>query len=300
MPTNMRVLIAFAVAVALSTTRCLAQTPDATALYQQAIAAMSGLQQPPYLSYRVNGTGNGLNIGLVVRGGNLWLNMQGGSGTSQWFIKHRTFDYASAVVNLSDGKTYLTHRSFFDPTWYGTYRALHEGMLNSQDPAPPRPSPAPSAAPADLTLKTIAITSVMGTNIYRVTDAGPAACPNGAPGRALRLDSRDHDWRHQLNGVIVDEASHRFCMMRFGISEAMGFAGVVEQDFSDVNGYWIETGGLIDGTLRALGISTHHGIWHFTLSEIVLPSTIPDDTFTKALPPYAARAPRPEFRSGLR
>jgi hypothetical protein len=296
----MRARIGFIIAIALSSTRCLAQTPDATALYQQAIAAMSGLPQPPYLRYRIDGVGDGLNIGLVVRGGNLWLNMRGGSGTSAWQINHRTFDYTSAVVNESDGKAYLTHRSFFDPTWYGTYRALHEGMLNSQDPAPPRTSPAPASTSPDLTLKTIAITSVMGTNIYNVTDEGPAACPNGAPGRALRLDSRDHDWHHQLNGVIIDESSHRFCMVRFGISEALGFAGIVEQDFSDVNGYWIETGGLIDGTLRALGISTHHGIWRFTLSEIVLPPTIPDETFMKEPQLCAARAPRREFRSGLR
>jgi hypothetical protein len=274
MPNVMRVWIAFVIAVVLSSAQCVATTQDPTALYQQAIAAMSGLQQPPYLNYRIDGTGDGLDIGLVVRGGNLWLNMQGGSGTSAWQIDHRTFDYTSAVVNVSDGKSYLTHRSFFDPTWYGTYRALHEGMLYSQDPAPPRTSPAPSASPPDLTLKTIATTSVMGTNIYRVTDAGPAACPDGAPGHALRLDSRDHDWHHQLNGVIIDEASHRFCMLRFGISEAMGFHGIVEQDYADVDGYWIETGGLIDGTMRALGISTHHGIWRFRLDDIVFPAEI--------------------------
>ncbi|MGD0969753.1 MAG: hypothetical protein ABR949_15890 [Candidatus Aquilonibacter sp.] len=270
----MRARIGLVIAFALWSAPCVAQTPDATTLYQQAIAAMSGLQQPAYLSYRIDGTGDGLAIGLVVIDGNLWLNMRGGSGTSAWQINHRTFDYTSAVDDVINGRTYITHRSFFDPTWYGTYRALHEGMLYSQDPAPPRTSPAPSASPMDLTLKTIAITSVMGTNIYRVTDAGPATCPDGAPGRALRLDSRDHDWRHQLNGVIVDDASHRFCMMRFGISEALGFHGIVEQDFADVNGYWIETGGLIDGTLRAFGIATHHGIWRFKLNDIAFPATI--------------------------
>ena len=247
---------------------------NATALYQQAVAAMSGLRQPQYLSYRIDGVGDGMSIGLVVLGGNVWLNMRGASGTSQWQISHRTVDYTSEIVNDADGKTYLTHRSFFDPTWYGTYRALHEGMLYSQDPAPPRTSPAPSAPPADLTLKTIAITSVIGTNIYNVTDQGPAACPNGTPGRALRLTSRDHDWHHQLNGVIVDESSHRFCMMRFGISEALGFHGIVEQDYADVDGYWIETGGLIDGTSRAFGISMHHGVWRFKLNDIAFPAAI--------------------------
>ena len=246
----------------------------ADALYLQAIKAMSGLRQPPFLTYRFEGTGDGLSIGLVVRDGNLWLNMHGGSERSRWQIEHRTFDYTSSVVNAADGKTYLTHRSFFDPTWYGAYRALHEGMLNSQDPAPPRvASPAPAASP-DLALKTIAITSVMGTNVYSVTDRGPAACPNGAPGRALKLDSRDHDWHHQLDGVIVDDASHRFCMMRFGISEALGFHGIVEEDYADVNGYWIETGGLIDGTMRAFGIATHHGIWRFTFDDIAFPAML--------------------------
>jgi len=271
----MRARIGFIIVIVLSSTPCLAQTPDAAAVYQQAIVAMSGLRQPPYLAYRIDGSGDGLSIGLVVLGGNLWLNMQAGSAASQWRIAHRTFDYTSQVVNESDGEVYLTHRSFFDPTWYGAYRALHEGMLYAQDPAPPRvATPDPAESP-DLTLKTIAITAVMGTNIYSVTDRGPAACPNGAPGRALKLDSRDHDWHHQLNGVIVDDASHRFCMMRFGISEALGFHGIVEQDYADVSGYWIETGGLIDGTMRTLGIATHHGIWRFKLEDIAFPATIP-------------------------
>jgi hypothetical protein len=162
----------------------------------------------------------------------------------------RTFNYTSEVVDDTDGKAYLTHRSFFDPTWYGAYRALHEGMLYSQDPAPPRVATPAPAESTDLTLKTIAITAVMGTNVYSVTDRGQAVCPNGAPGRALKLDSRDHDWHHQLNG------------------------GIVEQDYADVSGYWIETGGLIDGTMRAMGISTHHGVWRFKLNDTAFPASI--------------------------
>ncbi len=269
----MHLLLALIVTAALNADSSTANA-DAAALYQQAIAAMSGLPQPPYLRYRIDGVGDGLSIGLVVQGGNVWLQMHGGSDTSRWQIDHRTFDYTSAIINVPDGKTYLTHRSFFDPTWYGTYRALHEGMLDAQDPAPPRTSPAPSAPAPDLTLKTIAITSVMGSNIYNVVDQGPAACPNGSPGRALRLRSRDHDWHHQLNGVIVEQSSHRFCMIRFGVSDALGFHGIVEQDYADVGGYWIETGGLIDGTIRVFGISTHHGIWRFKLNDITFPANI--------------------------
>ena len=110
---------------------------------------MDGLPQPPYVTYRLEGTGDGFTIGLTVIDNKVWLAIRPGSRPAHWRLRHRTYDYASEIVDADDGQRYLSARSFFDPTWYGAYRALREGMLNAQDPAPPRPSPdAPSPTPA--------------------------------------------------------------------------------------------------------------------------------------------------------
>ena len=68
-------------------------------------------------------------------------------------------------------------------------------------------------------------------------------------------------------------------MMRFGVRDAFGFHGIVEQHFADVGRYWTLTDGLIDGTLRFFGIATHHGIWRFRLDDITFPRSIPADVF---------------------
>ncbi|HET9030456.1 MAG TPA: hypothetical protein VFN49_09775 [Candidatus Aquilonibacter sp.] len=241
--------------------------------YVAAIDAMSGLPQPDYVRYRIIGTSDGLPVGLTVDAHrNLWLNIGGGTSSSSWSVRHRTFDYRSIVTNDADGKSYLTARSFFDPTWYGTERALRKGMLNSQDPAPPRTiahayEPQPSAP-----LKTIAVTSVMSPSIYNIEDRGPATCADGNPGHALHLWSRQRDDMHQLSDVIVELKNMRFCMIRYSIRDGFGFAGIVEQHFSDVGGYWMQTDGFLDGTLRAFGIAVHHGIWRYRLADMTFPA----------------------------
>ncbi|MDB5092295.1 MAG: hypothetical protein JWO85_396, partial [Candidatus Eremiobacteraeota bacterium] len=176
-------------------------------------------------------------------------------------------------------RRYVSQRSFFDPTWYGAYRALRLGMLYSQDPAEPRPSPGVATPAPDPTLKTIGAIKVMGPAIYDVDDRGAAVCPNGDPGRALHLTSRTRDTQHQLSDVIVELRSMRFCMMRFGTAAALGFHGIVEQHYADVGGYWMQTDGFIDGTLRVFGVSTHHGVWLYRLLEIQFPNSLPPDTF---------------------
>lgn len=243
-------------------------------LYVAAIRAMSTLQQPAYVEYRMLGTADGMPIGLIVRGGNLWLNLGGGASTSSWSVKHRTFDYRSIVVDDATGKRYSTARSFFDPTWYGTERALRLGMLDSQDPAPSRhatPTPAP---PAGSTLKTIAVTSVMSPSIYNVEDRGPAPCANGDPGEHLHLWSRERNVMHQLSDVTVDVQSQRFCMLRYSVADTFGFHGIVEQHFASVGGYWMQTDGFLDGTLRFMGIATHHGIWRYRITDVTFPEDL--------------------------
>ena len=250
--------------------------------YLSAIHAMEDIPQPSYVSYHMDGTPDGFQIGLIVQGGNLWLNFGKGSTPSHWSLQHRTYDYRSELVDAADGKRYTTARSFFDPTWYGAYRALHEGMLGAQDPAPPRSQGSTPTSPP--VLHTIAVTSVMGTGTYHVEDRGDAQCSNGNAGRALHVWSIQRNVLHQLSDVIVEMQSMRFCMMRFSVADTFGFHGIVEQHFAVVGGYWMQTDGLLDGTLRAFGVSLHHGSWRYRLSDMQFPAALPDSTFAKVDP----------------
>lgn len=259
----------------------LAGTLSMRELYVDAIKAMSDLPQPQYVTYDLQAQSDGLQVDPVVQGGQVWLNVHGGSASAAWQMTHRTYDYATELVNAADGRRYFTQRSFFDPTWYGAYRALNEGMFDAQDPAAPR---APQATPPpDTTLKTIAVTAVMGPGIYTLQDRGEQACPNGDPGRALHLVSRERNARHQLTDVIIDTASNRFCMMRFAETSGFGFHGFLEQHYADAGGYWMQTGGFLDGTIRAFGISFHHGTWHYELTNMQFPSTLAPNVFTTNL-----------------
>lgn len=246
-------------------------------MYVRAIETMSNLPQPQYATYTMQGTAEGLQVDLMTQRGQVWLNVHGGSTPSSWTLEHRTFDYVSEIL-AGNGERYVTQRSFFDPTWYGAYRALREGMFDSQDPAAPRPQQT-ATPPPDTSLKTIAITSVMGPGIYAIEDRGDAACSNGDPGRALHLTSRERDPHHQLTDVIIDLNSMRFCMMRFAQTSGFGFHGFLEQHYANVSGYWMQTGGLLDGTLRIFGISTHHGLWRYRISGMTFPASLPEDRF---------------------
>jgi hypothetical protein len=262
-----------------------ANTRPARELYVQAIAAMSDLPQPAYVTYRLESSSEGLQVGLMTIAGQVWLNIRAGSTSDRWTLRHRTYDYESEIVSQSDGRRYVSQRSFFDPTWYGAYRALRLGLLYSQDPTEPRPSPGVATSTPDPTLKTIGAIKVMGPAIYDVDDRGTAVCPNGGPARALHLTSRTRDPQHQLSDVIVDLRSMRFCVMRFSSASALGFHGIVEEHYEEVGGFWMQTDGFIDGTFRVFGVSTHHGVWRYRLLDMQFPTSLPPDTFAHDAPP---------------
>ncbi len=252
----------------------------AAQLYSDAITAMSNLPQPHYLTYVIDAKSDGLQVDPVLLDGNVWLNIHSGSNSPTWELKHRTYDYRS-VLTTADGRRYYTARSFFDPTWYGALRALREGMFNSQDAAAPRVQSASPSAPL-LELKTITIVAAMGPGIYRVEDRGTAPCANGDPGHALHLVSRDRNPLHQLTDVIVDAKNMRFCMLRFALNSGLGFHGIMEEHYGDVGAYWMQTGGFLDGTLRVAFIAVHHGIWHYSLTNVEFPQWLEPQVFTEA------------------
>lgn len=253
------------------------RTP-AEALYMSAIGAMTALKEPPFVTYTMRGEPHGLAIGLTDIDHLIWLGIHEGDEPSVWQVRHRTDDYASELLQES-GVRYVSGRSFFDPTWYGAYRALRDGMLNYQDqerPVSERATPPPDLA---TDVHEIAVVNVMGPTIYWVDDRGPAVCPNGAPGHALHLRSRDRDPKHQLNDVVIDNQTLRFCMIRYGLSDSFGFHGIVEQHYGLVGKYWVQTDGILDGTLRVFGISTHHGKWLYHLDAMSFPDHIASSAF---------------------
>lgn len=254
--------------------------PSAREFYSRALSAMSDLPQPTFISYRLESRSEGLQIALTPIDHLVWLSITAGSTPSRWEMLHRTGDYATEIIDTADDSRYVSQRSFFDPTWYGSYRALRDGMLDYQDIEAPIADLAPAAVtPIPTTLKTIAVTSVMGPGIYDVHDRGAATCSNGHPGHALHLTPRRSDPRRQLTDVTIDLTSMRFCMIRYGLPAAFGFHGTVEQHYDSVGGYWMQTDGLLDGTLRAFGISTHHGIWRYSLTNITFPRALPPLVF---------------------
>jgi len=233
---------------------------------------MRDVRQPAFVRYTLQSESDGFEIRLGSINHELWLYIQAGSTPNVWTIEHRTQDFASGIRD-ENGKAWYSERAFFDPTWYGSLRALRDGMLDYQNRTAPLAQASPDATPTPA-FKTIAIESVMGEGIYGVDDRGPAACANGHAGHALHLWSRQRNARHQLSDVIVDLTSMHFCMMRFDVPAAVGFSGDVEEYFADAGGYWMQTGGVIEGSIRAFGIAVHSGRWRYTIGSMTFPTYI--------------------------
>jgi hypothetical protein len=261
-----------------------AMPPTAEAFYSSALESMRALRQPQYVTYTMEGDGYGLAIELRVINHLVWLEMTTMSPSipirpTSWTLRHRTDDYASEIVDEA-GRRLVSTRAFFDPTWYGAFRALRDGMLFFQKTEPPvstyaTPTPGPSPD-----LRTIAIVEVIGTNIYSVIDNGSSTCTNGDPGHALHLVSRDRNPRHQLADVVVDLRNLHFCTIRFNVSDS-GWRGSVEQHYSDVGGYWVQTDGTIETGERALGIMLGHGVWRYRIGNVTFPKSISAEAFLR-------------------
>jgi hypothetical protein len=251
------------------------------AFYSSAVESMRALPQPQYATFTMEGEGDNLSIGLRIIRHLVWLEMITGPAgfPSTWSIRHRTDDYSSEITDY-DGRRLVSTRAFFDPTWYGAFRALRDGMLMYQQTDAPVSSyatPAPGPSPD---LRTIAVVTVIGSNVYRVEDRGAATCANGDPGHALHLVSREPDPRHQLADVTVDLRNMHFCTMRFNVRES-GFSGSVEQHYGSVGGYWLQTDGVIETGIRTLGIMVGHGVWRYRLTQMTFPRSISAETFAR-------------------
>jgi D-alanyl-D-alanine carboxypeptidase len=257
-------------------------------LYSRSLRVMDGLRQPKYLAYRLESSSAGLQIDLWADAhGLVWLRGHDGSAPDVWTFRHRTFDYMNEITHVSDGRRFVSARAVFDPTWYGAVRAMRLGMFlpGKQPPAAPRESTEQSR---DTALKAIGSVSVMGPALYNIEDRGAVSCPNGQPGHALHFASREYNYLHQLSDVVIEVSSARFCVVTF---QARGAGAVVtsgsfEQHYADVNGYWLQTEAVLDGTWQSSILSRkRHGVWRYRLADLSFPDTFPSETFAPAKTP---------------
>jgi len=267
-----------------------AQHSAAVLLYSRSLRVMDGLRQPRYLAYRLESSSDGLQIDLWADPqGLVWLRGHDGSAPDAWTFRHRTFDYMNEIVHVSDGRRFVSPRAVFDPTWYGAVRAMHLGMFlpGKQPLAAPRES----TEGGDTALKTIGSVSVMGPALYNIQDRGAVSCPNGQPGHALHFTSRDNDYLHQLSDVVIETRSARFCVVTF-LARGAGSvvtSGTFEEHYADVNGYWLQTDGVLDGMWQASPLSRkRHGIWRYRLVDMSFPATLSNDIFAAHTSPQGA------------
>jgi CubicO group peptidase (beta-lactamase class C family) len=285
-------------AAALRASEASQHSPSAL-LYSRALHVMDGLRQPKYLAYRLESSGDGVHLDLWADGrGQVWLRGSNGSSTDAWTLRHRTSDYVSEIVHVSDGHRFVTVRSFFDPTWYGAVRALRLGMFGSQDPAAARELTEHEWNAGEPALKAIGSTSVMGPAVYNIQDRGDAPCPNGQPGHALHFTSREFNPMHQLSDVVIENRSERFCVVTFFARYAGGIftGGSFEQHYAEVNGYWMQTDGVLDGTWQSSVLSRkRHGVWRYRLIDVSFPATLSDGPFAATDTPHQTSV-LPEIR----
>ncbi len=280
------IAIASVIALVGSVPAGAADQPTPRELYLQAIYAMNNLKQPKYITYRLVSINEGLRNNLRPAGRGQ-IEFVHGTTTDSWTMSHRTQDYLTEMVDTTDGHRNLSNHPAFDPTWYGPYRSLRDGMIDYTDTGKPLMQPSSSTTPEpDPTLKTIGAVTVMGPAIYNIEDRGTVACSNGDPGHALHLWSRTKNWRHQLSDVVIDLKSMRFCMMRLTLSRPLDNRTTWELHFGNVGGYWMQTDGLIEGRGRLPGISTQHGIWRYKLVGVNFPNSLPAQTFDALAPAF--------------
>ena len=125
----------------------------------------------------------------------------------------------------------------------------------------------------------------MGPALYDIEDRGAVSCPDGQLGHALHFTSRETNYLHQLSDVVIEVSSARFCVVRF-LGRGAGSvvtSGSFEQHYADVNGYWLQTDGALDGMWQTSVLTRkRHGIWRYRLVDMSFPDNLPSGIFAQA------------------
>ena len=258
----------FVVALALVAGKVSAQTPPSAAqFYLAALDATKRLDVPSFASYEAHIHAVGAQLTVEQYGADkhlVFLEQVGPheNPDTSYSVAYRSDTDSSDVT---EDKKYLgqTRRPMFNPTWQGVYDWLTFGSAGEPESAVKARAARAKTAPvvAAPKLKTIAILKAMGSAIYRVRDAGAAACPNGDPGHQVQTIARRDPDNHPLLNATIDLHNGVFCSLRFrikGSGPMVGITGYAEEHFGTVGSYWMATDVQIIDDIRVAGIAVHH------------------------------------------
>jgi len=261
---------------------------DAPSFYAGVLAHMRELREPPFLTYRTTVPGGDGSL-IVSRGDDGFAELAvvaGRSSAQSWDVAYRTSDGLASFA-LGNGTRMLSSLAIFDPTWRGAYVWLHRGIDASVAASSEAAAPKPSGS----TPPVLAVVTAINETTYDVSDAGAATCPNGATARKLWLRAKNDPLEHPLAEALVEEASLRFCSMRFHehrVLPSVTFDLDVVLRFGAVGAYYLIRGGTLEGTVRPY---RRPGWFRFATSfeydAFAFPASLPEQTFTASESPTA-------------
>jgi hypothetical protein len=268
-----------------------ASAESAQEYYRAALASMQRTVMPAFVTYRTT-VPAGRSTMEITRGDDGRAEMEivsGDSDAQAWDVFYRSSD-GFASIRRTDGTHMMSRLALFDPTWRGAFTWLRHGIVSSETTpvttSEPLPEPAApggviaSASPPPI----VAIVTAINENNYIVRDGGDDACSEGSPGHRLLLRAKSDPAAHPLTAVVVNDATQRFCSMRFH-QRISGPITSIELDidlhFAQAGAYYLIAGGTVEGTL-------YHGLEHLPIDT----SFVNDDfKFPAALPAGAFAAP---------
>jgi len=227
---------------------------DASPYYRAVLSHMRDIQEPPFLTYRTTVPG-GTGALVVSRGddGTAELAIVAGASRPQsWDVAYRGSD-GIASIGLPEGGHLIATTAIFDPTWRGAFAWLRRGIgASAWTPVVPTPTQSPTA-PAASAPPLLAIVTAIDERAYDVSDGGEGRCADGSAGRRLWMHAKADPIAHPLTEAMVDEATMRFCAMRFhehlpSVSVTLDLD--VDLHFGSVGAYYLITDGSVDGAVR--------------------------------------------------
>ncbi|HTU82080.1 MAG TPA: hypothetical protein VMF61_08110 [Candidatus Acidoferrales bacterium] len=228
---------------------------DAPHWYRAALAAMQGIREPAYLTYRTQVPAGDATL-AVSRDelGRAEISvLDGPSGAQAWDVVYRAAD-GTAAMTLADGTRTVSHLAIFDPTWRGAFTWLRHGLTADVAPSStPSPAGTTSEGSPENAPPIVAIVTAINENAYDLKDGGNASCADGRSGRRVWTVAKSDPQDHPLVGAVIDASTLRFCTMEFRQhvpGPPVTFDLDVELNFGDVGPYYLITGGTLDGAIR--------------------------------------------------
>ena len=247
--------------------------PSAAQYYRDALAIAERLPVPPYLTFRTV-------ISLH------------GHPPSILDSKLRTKDGSEISRELPHGKWEIEKGGLgLNPTWLGVSKIVQYGLDMAQAQSSNAKKTTTPTTGLSHGLKTIAIVTAVAPDDYRISDRGPALCPNGAPGHALHLEALRNKERRLLTHVVIESATGRFCEMRFSVADslvAVGVSGYLALHFGESADYWLVRDARFVIGFRTFGMQVSRLTIGVAFRKLAAPAAIPAAEFAPGPSPSPA------------